>query len=83
MPFQSTFPPLDIPKCNIVDYMFPKDQQLTDTSIWMEAANPTNGLSQQSMLLWSKRFALGLDRLGVEKGRTVMVVSGACRWIVI
>ncbi|KAK4945642.1 hypothetical protein LTR10_015261 [Elasticomyces elasticus] len=75
MPFQSSYPLLTIPKCNILDYVFPKNKPLSNTPIWMEATNPSDSLSQSQMFSWVKRFALGLDRLGIEEGRTIMVFT--------
>ncbi|KAI1625301.1 4-coumarate-CoA ligase [Exophiala viscosa] len=75
MPFQSPYPQLTIPKCNILDYVFPTSKPLSNAPIWMEAADPSNSLSQSQMLSWVKRFALGLDRFGIQEGRTIMVFT--------
>jgi len=75
MPYKSKFTPLDIPKCNILSYLFPPDKPLSDKPLWMDAANTANSLSPAQMLSWVKRFAVGLDKLGVGEEQAVMVFT--------
>ena len=75
MPYSSPFPPLDIPKCNLLSYLFPPGRTLSTKPLWIDAANPSNNLSPVQMLSWVKRFAVGLDRLGVKEQQTVMVFT--------
>jgi 4-coumarate--CoA ligase len=75
MPFSSPFPSLDIPKCNLLDYLFPKGQPLSDTPIWIDAQDTNHYLTPRSLLQWSKRLALGLDRLGVKQGEVVLILT--------
>ncbi|OAP57448.1 hypothetical protein AYL99_08186 [Fonsecaea erecta] len=75
MPYTSPYPPLDIPKCNILSYVFPPEKTPSDKPLWMDAENPSHSLSPAQMLLWVKRFAVGLDRLGVKQQQAVMVFT--------
>lgn len=75
MPFSSKFPPLDLPSCNVLSYVFPPNKPLSDKPLWIEAANPSINLSQTQMLSWVKRFAVGLDKMGVAEQQTVMVFT--------
>ena len=75
MPYNSPFPPLDIPKCNILSYLFPPGKALNNKPLWIDAANTSHSLSQAEMLSWVRRFAKGLDNLGIAHGQTVMVFT--------
>jgi 4-coumarate--CoA ligase len=75
MPYSSPLKPLDIPKCNILSYLFPPNQTPSNKPLWIDAADPSKSLSPAQMLLWVKRFALGLDRLGVKERQAVMVFT--------
>jgi acyl-CoA synthetase (AMP-forming)/AMP-acid ligase II len=75
MPFTSRYPPLEIPKCNILSFVFPADRPPSEKPIWIDAANPSNSLSMADMLSWVKRLATGFDRLGVAQGQAVMVFT--------
>jgi 4-coumarate--CoA ligase len=75
MPYQSTFKPLDISKCNILSYLFPEDQFLSNEPLWFSAADTSKSLSRRQMLSWVKRFALGLEKLGVEENRAIMTFT--------
>ena len=63
MPFPSPFPTLDIPKCNLLDYLFPQGAVPSDTPIWIDSKDTDQHLTPRSLLQWSKRLALGLDRM--------------------
>ncbi|EXJ84529.1 hypothetical protein A1O3_05198 [Capronia epimyces CBS 606.96] len=75
MPYSSPFPPLDIPKCNILSYLFPPDKAVSDQPLWLDAADTSHSLSPAQTLSWVKRFALGLDKLGVAQQQAVMVLT--------
>lgn len=75
MPYSSPYPPLDIPKCNILSYVFPPGKTLSNKPLWIDAANPSHSLSPAQMLSWVKRFAVGLDKLGVGQQEAVMVFT--------
>ncbi|KAF2748393.1 acetyl-CoA synthetase-like protein [Sporormia fimetaria CBS 119925] len=73
MPFSSPFPNLDIPKCNLLEYLFPAGQTPSNTPIWIDAKDPDHYLTPRTLLQWAKRLALGLDRLGSKPGEVVMI----------
>ena len=73
MPFKSPYPDINIPKCNILTYIFGDGQSLPDTPQWIDATDTSNSLSLPQMLSWVKKFAVGLDRMGVPESSAVMV----------
>ncbi|EHY52598.1 Phenylacetyl-CoA ligase epaB [Exophiala dermatitidis] len=75
MPYSSPLPRIDIPKCNILSYLFPPDKPVPPRPQWIDAADSSHSLSAAQMLSWVKRFAMGLDRLGVREQETIMVFS--------
>lgn len=75
MPFKSTFPTVAIPKCNILSYLFPKNQEPSDTALWIDSSDPHQSLTPRQLLRWVQRFALGLDKLGVERGQRIMTFT--------
>ncbi|RMZ76523.1 hypothetical protein DV738_g4919, partial [Chaetothyriales sp. CBS 135597] len=75
MVFNSLYPDLDIPQCNILTYLFGDGQNQPTTPLWIEAANPSHSLSVEQMLSWIKRLGSGLDKLGVPKAGAIMVFS--------
>jgi 4-coumarate--CoA ligase len=75
MPYKSPYKDLEIPQCNILSYLFPEGEQPSDKPVWIDAANPEHNISPKQMLLWVKRFAAGLDNLGVPKNKAVMVYT--------
>ncbi|KIX08219.1 uncharacterized protein Z518_02875 [Rhinocladiella mackenziei CBS 650.93] len=75
MPYSSPFPPLDIPKCNILSYLYPPGKALSTKPLWIDAANPSHSLSAAQMLSWVRRFAMGLDKLGIGQQQAVMVFT--------
>ncbi|USW55490.1 Putative AMP-dependent synthetase/ligase, AMP-binding, AMP-binding enzyme domain, ANL [Septoria linicola] len=64
---------LDIPKVNVLSYLFPQDQTPSDEPVWFDAANPSKNVSPRQMLSWIKRVILGLDRLGLKKGDVCLI----------
>src|SRR5438045_2938624 len=74
MPFQSPFQ-ISIPQCNLLKYLFPPDEALADTPNWIDSQDDGLSLSIRQMYQWSKRLAIGLDRLGVKPGEVVLVYS--------
>lgn len=75
MPLQSPYPPLDIPKVNILSYIFAPDEVVPDTPLWIDSVDDSISLSLPQVKLWCKRIAIGLDRLGVKPGSVVMIYS--------
>ena len=75
MPFKSTFPLLDIPKVDILSYLFPDNESLSEMPVWFDSENPEYHLSPKELLQWVKRLAVGLDKLGVKRGEVVMIFT--------
>ncbi|KAH4035445.1 hypothetical protein HBI80_039180 [Parastagonospora nodorum] len=75
MPFSSPFPALDMPKCNLLDYLFPRGSTASDTPLWIDSADINHHLTPRTLLQWTKRLALGLDRIGSKPGEVVMILT--------
>lgn len=75
MPFTSTFPQVDVPKCNVLKYLFPANEVPSDSPLYIDSNNPHHSLSPRQLLKWIKRLALGLENLGVERGHRVMIFT--------
>jgi len=75
MHFSSPWPQLVFAKCNILSYLFPTNSEPSGKPIWIDAAHPSKSLSAVQTLSWIKRFAVGLDDLGVAQQQAVMVIS--------
>ncbi|KAK5703299.1 putative NRPS-like protein biosynthetic cluster [Elasticomyces elasticus] len=73
--YASPYTPLDIPKCNILSYLFPPNTTPSERPIWIDAENTSNAISPAQMLLLVKRFALGLQLLGIAEQEAIMVFS--------
>jgi hypothetical protein len=73
MPFSSPFPDVEIPKCNLLDFLFPPDRPLSDTPIWIDAKETERHLTPRAMFQWTKKLALGLDKIGSKPGEVVMI----------
>ncbi|PGH26434.1 hypothetical protein AJ80_01932 [Polytolypa hystricis UAMH7299] len=75
MPFASPFPNLDIPKVDLLSYLFPADKTPSDTPIWIDAHNPSNYLTPKQLLGWVKRLGVGLEKLGTQKGDAIVIFT--------
>lgn len=75
MPFHSPHEDIQIPKCNILSYVFADGRAEETKPLWIDAAEPSKSLSMAQMHLMVKRFAVGLDKLNVPAGSAVMVFS--------
>ncbi|KAI2049889.1 hypothetical protein LOZ44_003632 [Ophidiomyces ophidiicola] len=75
MPFSSPFPPLQIPKVDLLSYLFPPNTPVSEKPIWIDAEHPENCLSPRQLLQWVRRLAFGLDRLGVKPGEVVVTLT--------
>jgi 4-coumarate--CoA ligase len=73
--YKSVYPSLDIPRTNILSYLYPPNQTVSDKPLWIDTDNPSNSLSLRQMLLWVRRLGYGLDRLGVGQGEVVMIYT--------
>lgn len=74
MPFKSTHPPLDIPECNILSFLFPDDNAGSE-ELWTDAEDDRKSLSAKATLLLVRRVAQGLDNLKIPQGSTIMLIS--------
>lgn len=75
MPYSSPYASLEFPECNILSYLFPTGKTPSSKPLWIDATDPSHSLSPAQMLSWVKRFAVGLDRLGVKQQEAVMVFT--------
>lgn len=75
MIYKSPQEDIDIPQCNILSYLFPREKQISAKPLWIDAKDAEKALSPADMLQWIKRFAVGLDNLGVGPGEAVMVFT--------
>ena len=75
MVIKSPYSSIDIPKTNILTYLFGDGENLPETPLWIDAVNEKKSLSALKALQWIKRLALGLDAAGMKAGEVLMVVS--------
>ncbi|KAH6663262.1 4-coumarate-CoA ligase [Plectosphaerella plurivora] len=75
MIFTSPFPPVDIPSTNILSYLFPKGREPSDEPTWIDSEDPSHNLSPRQLLLWVRRLASGLERLGLQRGDVVLLCT--------
>ena len=75
MVIRSPYPDLDIPEQDVLTYLFPSENSLSERPLWINAASPDSYLSLRTGLQWIKRLAVGLDNLGVKRGDVLMMVS--------
>lgn len=75
MSYKSIYPPLDIPKTNLLSYLYPSNQTVSDKPIWIDSKNPANSLSPRQLLLWVRRLGYGLDNLGIGRNEVVMIFT--------
>ncbi|ORY04362.1 hypothetical protein BCR34DRAFT_491628 [Clohesyomyces aquaticus] len=74
MPTQSPFQ-IDIPATDLLTYLFPSSQPVSDTPIWIDADEPSHSLSPRSLLRWAKRLGSGLHNLGLKKQDVILVYT--------
>ncbi|KAG9235557.1 hypothetical protein BJ875DRAFT_340976, partial [Amylocarpus encephaloides] len=75
MPFTSPFPTLDLPKVDLLTYLFPPGQHPSTTPLWMDSKDPSVSLSPAQLLQWVNRLAFGLERMALKKGDVVMIYT--------
>lgn len=73
--YTSSWPTLDIPKCNLLSYLFPDGATASDKPIWRNAQDPEHCLSAVQTLSLIKRIAIGLDKLGVATQQVVLTFT--------
>lgn len=75
MPFKSPFPDLDIPKTDLLSFLFPADKTPSTDPIWIDSQDPSISLSPAQCLDYVKKLASGLAKLGVKKGEVVVILT--------
>jgi 4-coumarate--CoA ligase len=75
MTYSSPFPKLDIPKVDILTYLFPENEKPHTTPLWIDSRDPNLSLSPAQVLQWVKRLGFGLERTGIKKGEVVMIFT--------
>jgi len=75
MPWKSPFPALDIPKTNVLSYLFPTGSDDNDDPIWINSERNEISLSSSQLLSLVKRVAAGLSDLGIKPGDVVSVFT--------
>lgn len=77
MTIHSPYPDILIPELDILTYLFGdgSPERLSDEPLWINAADTSKSISPRAGLEWIKRLAVGLDKLGVQKGEVVMIVT--------
>jgi len=75
MYLKSSFSLPNIPKCNVLDFLFPAGEPLSTDPIWLDSEDPSINLNKRQMVHRIKRLAVGLDKLGVKPGEVVMVFT--------
>ncbi|KAK5134789.1 hypothetical protein LTR08_006164 [Meristemomyces frigidus] len=74
MPQKSPFT-LDIPKTDVLSYVFPEGKQPSNKPIWIDADDTSNSLSPRQLLYWVKKFGVGLDKLDIKQNEAVLMYS--------
>lgn len=75
MTYQSIFPPPSFPQTNILTYLHPDPDAVSDKPIWFDAVDPQRCLSPRQMLWWVRRLGFGFDRLAIPPGTVIMIVT--------
>jgi 4-coumarate--CoA ligase len=75
MPLKSQFPDLDLPKVNLLTYIFPPGEPVSDTPIWHDSEDPSISMSKRQLLHKVKKLGVGLDKLGVKAGEVVLIFT--------
>ncbi|KAL0934682.1 4-coumarate- ligase [Colletotrichum truncatum] len=71
----SPYPDLNIPKTNLLSYLFPKNTSLSDEPLWIDCRDDSISLSPRQMSQWVKRLSFGLQQLGLKRGDVVMICT--------
>ena len=75
MPLKSHFPDLDLPKVNLLTYIFPPGEPVSDTPVWHDSEDPSVCMSKRQLLHKVKKLGVGLDKLGVKAGEVVLIFT--------
>lgn len=74
MPSHSPFQ-ISIPATDILSYLFPPSEPISDKLIWIDADDTSNSLSPRQLLQWVKQMGAGLQTLGLKEQDVVMMYS--------
>ncbi|PSN75322.1 4-coumarate-CoA ligase [Corynespora cassiicola Philippines] len=74
MPTHSPFQ-IEIPETDLLTYLFPPSEPVSDIPIWIDADDTSNSLSPRQALEWIKRLGFGLQDLGLKKQDVVLVYT--------
>ena len=74
MPYSSPFK-IVIPQVDLLSYLFPPDRDEDDMPLWISASDPLNALSPKQALQWIRRFAFGLEKLQLQVGDVILMIS--------
>lgn len=75
MPYTSLYPNLEIPKGNVLDYLFGDKNAISNDPLWLDSKTPSKSLSPAQLLQWVRRLGYGLQRLGLQRGDVVMICT--------
>ncbi|KAH7386546.1 4-coumarate-CoA ligase [Cadophora sp. MPI-SDFR-AT-0126] len=75
MPFKSLLPDIDIPKVDLLTYVFPEGSSPSTEPLWRDTKDPSNSLSPAQTMQWVKRLGVGLGKVGLKKGDVVMIFT--------
>ncbi|RDW77741.1 acetyl-CoA synthetase-like protein [Coleophoma cylindrospora] len=75
MPYTSKHGPIDLPRVDILTYLFPPGETPSTKPLWIDSQEPEKNLSPAQLLRWVKRLAFGLERTGLKKGEVVMIYT--------
>ncbi|KAH0349159.1 acetyl-CoA synthetase-like protein, partial [Aureobasidium melanogenum] len=75
MLFRSPHPDVVVPKLGLLTWLFPQDEPVSESPIWIDAVNPSKSISPAELLMWAKRIGVGLNQLGVQPGEIVLIYT--------
>lgn len=64
-----------MPGSDLLTYLFPPGQPVSDSPLWIDAVDTTKSLSPSQMLRWIKKLAIGLDKVRCEPGQVAMIYT--------
>lgn len=74
MTFTSPYPDIDIPRANILSYLFGQGA-VSQEPLWHDSKDPSRNLSPAQLLQWVRRLGFGLNRLGLRRGEVIMICT--------
>ncbi|KAL8982735.1 MAG: hypothetical protein Q9177_005180 [Variospora cf. flavescens] len=71
MPFNSPFRDLEIPRTNVLLYLFPRAKTAKDTPLWIDKKNSEESIGATDLLQWITRIGVSLNKLGINEGEVI------------